>query len=69
MQQISKMPDLLCEGLMDELVQQQGGTTKRCVLDLFAGGESWMKAVEGRGFTCIPVDIRAGLRTIDQDKA
>ena len=40
MQQIWRMPEVLCEEIMDEVVLQQGQETKKCVLGLFAGGES-----------------------------
>jgi hypothetical protein len=38
-QQIWRMPELLCEELMEQVTDQRREPTKRHVLDLFAGGE------------------------------
>ena len=47
MQQILRMPEVLCEENMDEVVRQHGQEAKKYGLDLFVGSESRTKSVEG----------------------
>ena len=53
--QLWRLPELLTEELMEEVALKQ--PTKKYVVDLFAGGESWRKSVEAQGYVYIPVDI------------
>jgi len=53
-----EIPEGLTREYLQELKQKCNASTRRIVLDLFSGGESWKKATEEAGFTYIPVDIK-----------
>jgi hypothetical protein len=55
MQQKWKIPELLCEAVIQAVDRK--GRSGKYVLDLFAGGQSYQAAVEAAGYDYIPVDI------------